>query len=165
MTTQITDNVAFARLKKLTEKICRYESHRHFLKECVNGEIVLKGFTLKWMMDLHTNEEENGRVNAKVLHRTSLHLMSEGIAVCDRVLREVINLKKEYSNKMSSSITKHKFEKLQKELEQFSLETQIELLRTKKKKLSVLKKDNTHSKNSLILEVKNVATDKPEVQC
>ncbi|KAH3710929.1 hypothetical protein DPMN_070426 [Dreissena polymorpha] len=125
MTTQITDNVAFARLKKLTEKICRYDSHRHFLKECDNGEIVPKGFTLKWKMDLHTNEEENGRV-AKVLHRTSLHLMSEGIAVCDRVLREVINLKKEYSNKMSSSITKHKFEKLQKELEQFSLETQIE---------------------------------------
>ncbi|KAH3795878.1 hypothetical protein DPMN_149440 [Dreissena polymorpha] len=66
---------------------------------------------------------------------------------------------------MSSSITKHKFEKLQKELEQFSLETQIELLRTKKKKLSVLKKDNTHSKNSLIPEDKNLATDKPEVQC
>jgi len=60
MTTPRTEDVVFTRLKKVTDRVCRYESHKQFLNDCVSNNIIPKGFDLQWKMDLPLNEAENG---------------------------------------------------------------------------------------------------------
>jgi len=133
-----TEYIEFARLKKVTGKICRYESHKQFLLDCINSELIPTGFDIKWKMDLETNSYEAASVS-DILHKASLSLMSESVAVCDRVLKEAQQLKMDYETKLSSLISKPQFDKNLCELTDFSLKMKIDLLRTKKRKLKLLR--------------------------
>jgi hypothetical protein len=68
---QATEAVELSRLRKLIEKkINRYDSHQHFLKECLEKQLVPNGFNIKWKMDFDINGAEKRRV-ADILSSTS----------------------------------------------------------------------------------------------
>ncbi|KAH3775130.1 hypothetical protein DPMN_176527 [Dreissena polymorpha] len=133
-----TEYIEFARLKKVIGKICRYESHRQFLLDCINSDLIPTGFDIKWKIDLETNRYEAASVS-DILHKTSLSLMSESVAVCDRVLKETQLVKMGYESKLSSIISKPQFDKKLCELTDLSLKMKIDLLRNKKRKLKLLR--------------------------
>ncbi|KAH3805059.1 hypothetical protein DPMN_133356 [Dreissena polymorpha] len=130
----VTEYIEFARLKKVIGKICRYESHRQFLLDCINLDLIPTGFDIKWKIDLETNRYEAASVS-DILHKTSLSLMSESVAVCDRVLNELVKIG--YESKLSSIISKPQFDKKLCELTDL-LKMKIDLLRTKTRKLKLL---------------------------
>ncbi|KAH3842060.1 hypothetical protein DPMN_115548 [Dreissena polymorpha] len=108
------------------------------LVDCINSELIPTGFDIKWKMDLETNSYEAASVS-DILHKVSLSLMSESVAVCDRVLKEAQQLKMDYETKLSSLISKPQLHKKLCELTDFSLKMKIDLLRTKKRKLKLLR--------------------------
>ncbi|KAH3860995.1 hypothetical protein DPMN_023921 [Dreissena polymorpha] len=89
-------------------------------------------------MDLETNSYEGASVS-DIIHKASLSLMSESVAVCDRVLKESKHLKMDYESKLSSLISKPQFDKTLCEQTDFSFKMKIDLLRTKKRKLKLLR--------------------------
>jgi len=72
-----------------------------------------------------------------VLRNASFSLMSEGLAICEWILAETQQTKREYTSQLESLLSKTKFSKVQKELQMFVLKTELELLRTKKKKFEI----------------------------
>jgi len=126
--------------------VCRYESHKQFFNDCVSHNIILKGFDLKWKMDLPLNEAEIERIT-DVLRNASFFLMSKGLSICERILAETQETKREYTSQLESLLSKTKFSKDQKELEMFVLKTEVELQRTKKKKIRNLKEKSVMADN------------------
>ena len=146
MTTPRTEDVVFTRLKKVTDRVCRYESHKQFLNDCVRNNIIPKGFNLKWKMDLPLNETETERIT-DVLRNASFSLISEGLAICERILVETQETKREYTSQLESLLSKTQFSKVQKELQMLVLKTEVELQRTKKKKIRNLKETSVTAEN------------------
>ena len=63
--------------------------------------------------------------------------MSKGLSICERILAETQETKGEYTSQLKSSLSKTKFSEAQKELQMFVLKTEVELHRTKKKKIEI----------------------------
>ena len=132
-----SETIEFSRLRKIREKINRYESHKQFVTECREKKLVPSGFRLKWRMDFDTSKEEERRME-EILHRASLSLLEEGNKVCERIIAEQKEKQKQTLASLKFASNQKHFEKKITELDAHSLQVQINLLRTKKKKLKQL---------------------------
>lgn len=141
MDTVSSDDINFSRLKKTTSKKHRYESHRQFLTDCLNGMIVPSGFNIKWTLSLDTNNDEKARVK-QLLQDVSFSLMRTGIAVCDRVLEETRDKANILTSKLQSTLNKKTFSSKMRELNMYSLQTQVNLVRQKKRKMKQINSGN-----------------------
>ena len=62
-------------LSEFQRKI-RFESHRTFLQDCLANKVILKGFNLKWTLNLVSNGGGDNNIK-NILNDTSEKLLKE----------------------------------------------------------------------------------------
>ena len=88
-------DILWIRLYKHFQRKIRFESHRTFLQDCLANEVILKGFNLKWTLNLVSNGGGDNNIK-NILNDTSEKLLKETLKVCElQILSIQENIRKQ----------------------------------------------------------------------